>query len=223
MFRETLISMDHAGKRGFGWMMSALLRWFSTLSWLFALWENQKWGICRGLELPKSQIHESWFTKRPKKRLQSAAGKMNSSERQEKCPEIRATIVNPSISKLFLHSHVGPAGPADHSARVQLHDSLSTSGRQTDLIGQSVHWFSYIWDMPTLLCVTWNRIVEWTLPSHQALFNPGNHPCPYVCSPGSCHDNSLCLLRLLFMEWHLNDHFMDHWNPPMWIKKYRTV
>ena len=55
--------------------------------------------------------------------------------------------------------------------------------------------------------------------SHQALFSSGNHPCPYLCSPGSCHDNSLRLISLLFMERHLNDHFMDQWNAPMWIKK----
>lgn len=55
--------------------------------------------------------------------------------------------------------------------------------------------------------------------SHQALFSSGNHPCPYLCSPGSCHDNSLRLISLLFMERHLNDHFMDQWNAPMWMKK----
>lgn len=59
--------------------------------------------------------------------------------------------------------------------------------------------------------------------SHQALFSSGNHPCPYVCSPGSCHDNSLRLISLLFTEWHLNDHFMDRRNAPMWIKKYKKV
>lgn len=32
-----------------------------------------------------------------------------------------------------------------------------------------------------------------------------------VCSPGSCHDNSLRLMGLLFTGWHLNDHFTDQW------------
>lgn len=59
--------------------------------------------------------------------------------------------------------------------------------------------------------------------SHQALLSSGNHPCPYLCSPGSCYDNSLCLISLLFMEWHLNDHFTDQWNAPIWIKKYSKV
>lgn len=59
--------------------------------------------------------------------------------------------------------------------------------------------------------------------SHQALFSSGNHPCPYLCSPSSCYDNSLRLISLLFMEWHLNDHFMDQWNAPIRIKKYRKV
>lgn len=92
--------------------------------------------------------------------------------------------------------------------------------------------FSHIWDLlpppsQMLLFVTrtlscWAMILEWTLPSHQALFSPGNHPCPYVCSPGSCHDNSLCVIRLLFVEWHLNDHFMDRWNTLTLIKKIYT-
>lgn len=59
--------------------------------------------------------------------------------------------------------------------------------------------------------------------SHQALFSSGNHPCPYLCSPGSCYDNSLCLISLLFIEWHLNDHFMDQWNAPMWIKRKKNT
>lgn len=59
--------------------------------------------------------------------------------------------------------------------------------------------------------------------SHQALFSSGNHLCPYLCSLGSCYDNSLCLISLLFMEWHLNDHSVDQWNSPIWIKKYRKV
>ena len=32
LFRETLISMDHAGKRDLDWMMPALLHWFGTLN-----------------------------------------------------------------------------------------------------------------------------------------------------------------------------------------------
>lgn len=127
-------------------------------------------------------------------------------QRQRKGPEIGAAL-----------SHL-----STHSARACFVAQLPTSGRQADLIGQSV-WQLFLHlgfaaaPSQMLLFVTrtlsrWAVIVEWTLPSHQALFSPGNHPCPYVCSPGSCHDNSLCLIRLLFMEWHLNDHFMNHTN-----------
>lgn len=130
-----------------------------------------------------------------------------------KGPEIGVTV-----SDLLLQSHIPPARPVTQ----QVED------KQIWLDNQSAD-FSHIWDLlpppsqmllfvtPTLSC--WAMILEWTLPSHQALFSPGNHPCPYVCSPGSCHDNSLCVIRLLFMEWHLNDHYMDRWNTLMWIKK----
>lgn len=131
---------------------------------------------------------------------------------QGKGPEIGATVPD-------LHPHIPPARPVTQ----QVED------KQIWLDNQSAD-FSHIRDLqpppsrmllfvtPTLSC--WAMILEWTLPSHQALFSPGNHPCPYVCSPGSCHDNSLCVIRLLFMEWCLNDHFMDRWNTLMWIKKW---
>lgn len=41
LFTRKFISMCHAGKGGRGWMMSALLHWLGTLSWLFTLCENQ--------------------------------------------------------------------------------------------------------------------------------------------------------------------------------------
>ena len=67
------------------------------------------------------------------------------------------------------------------------------------------------WDCTVKLCPLINQ--------H---FSSSNHPCPYLRFPPiRLHGNHLCLIRLLFTEWHSNDHFMDQWNAPIWIRKYR--